>query len=456
MEMLDNIFQKNLQISYDELIKKCLFINNKLEVDINQVKNKIKRDYIKNPDDLKILLFNAKCYEDYVFDYYKFQNLIIYEFDKYNLIFDIDNANSNGKSTPEAQKRFGEFLLEDLEKNIKDGIPKEFNENSIKINENIREEINKIIINQDDLNFFGINEEEIEKLIKYLSFARDYLSKVDFREININIITNTQNSDRNIRNIKNRSFELLDKIFKIEPDGSAIFWANKLNDFDKAKSNLISFINNQKYKVSEKIKELLLKYLNDFKNNKTQLISDLASKEEKYIKKELLDKIEKNKINMVKEMTNIWIEIKKEDELKFGQFKDEIKIFFPNIKDNDIKYKKYEECVFKKTIENCINRLHEKIRNDLENESTSLIEIISNWWNSIPKCKKYIVKTIDSMNQGDNLSYFNEINTDIINKFINYNNDEINKISNDIQEEFYKKKKRIEISNNYQDLKKNL
>jgi hypothetical protein len=148
--------------------------------------------------------------------------------------------------------------------------------------------------------------------------------------------------------------------------------------------------------------------------------------------------------------------ITKEESDKIRKYKDEIKIFFPNIKDNDIKYKKYEECVFKKTIENCINRLHEKIRNDLENESTSLIEIISNWWNSIPKCKKYIVKTIDSMNQGDNLSYFNEINTDIINKFINYNNDEINKISNDIQEEFYKKKKRIEISNNYQDLKKNL
>ena len=455
MEMLDNIFQKNLQISYNELIKKFLFINNKLEVDINQVKNEIKRDYIKNPDDLKILLFNAKCYEDYVFDYYKFQNLIIYEFDKYNLIFDIDNANSNGKSTPEAQKRFGEFLLEDLEKNIKDGIPKEFNENSIKINENIREEINKIIINKDDLNFFGINEEEIEKLIKYLSFARDYLSKSDFREINTNIITNIQNSDRNITNIKKRSFELLDKIFKIESEESATFWDIKLNDFDKAKSNLISFINNQKNKVSEKINELLVKYLNDFKNNKSQLISDLTPKNEFGIKKELSNIIENNRINMQNEMLMFVNRITKEESDKFGKYKEEIKIFFPNIKDNDIKYKNYNEYVFNKTMEDCISHLHMKIKNELENEYAVWYEIISNWWDNTIIPKKFIDKIRALMNPEDKLSYFVEINKGIVD-FINYNNSEIINISNDILKEAFKKKKRIEISNNYQDLKKNL
>jgi flagellar basal body rod protein FlgB len=74
-----------------------------------------------------------------------------------------------------------------------------------------------------------------------------------------------------------------------------------------------------------------------------QLIRDLSKKDEREIKEELKKKIEDNKINMKGEMIKfVKNKITIEEKDKIGQYMDKIKIFFPNIKDNDIKYKKYE------------------------------------------------------------------------------------------------------------------
>jgi hypothetical protein len=107
-------------------------------------------------------------------------------------------------------------------------------------------------------------------------------------------------------------------------------------------------------------------------------------------------------------------------------------------------------------MEDCITHLHIKIKDDLKNDYAVWYEKIPNyWWDNTIIPKKFIDKIRVLMNPKNKLNYFVDINKGIAD-FINYNKSEIIKMSIDIKEEFSKKIKRIEISNNYQDLKKNL
>jgi len=453
INVLDDIFQKNFEISHDELIKKFLFIDNNVEVDVKQVEIICKSNYLKNEKDLKIILFNTKCYENYVIDYYKFQNLIIYEYDKYNSIYDIDEDNTNGGLTPESKKRFGEYLLEQLKKNIKDDIPNEFNENSIKINDAIKEEINEILINEEDLNFFDINKDEIDELTKYLSFAREYLSKLDFRDLSTNIIVNIQNYYRNIKNVKKEAFKLLDKTFGAGP----IDFQSILDDFNQAKSDLTNFINiNQNNKVNTKLDYLLRNFLHELLADKSRLSRELKNKSIEKTKKALLDYLKDKRIKMQDEMRKL-VDDLSEENIKYGNFHSKLeKIInlFPSLQNFNYNYKYYNSCVKKETMEDCVARLLDQTESDLKADSyfQDFISFCTSVWNNNQYSDIYIGNIENVMNLIDKNEIFSVIYKNI-QQYISYNIDQINKLSEKIDKVIVETKERNEICLKYEDLK---
>ena len=184
--MLNNLYKKlyeNKKISSKEFIQKCLFIINcdkdqdtskksllQAKNDIMQIIPDLNND---NINDLNICFFNAKYYENYIYkyNYYNsFEFLLEQEYFKYLKLFEQLNKGQIDKMKGDS---FNKFLMGQLKENIKEDIEDKYNEKEIKLNKEIKGEINKEIEKYQ----FVFKEKDIDSIVKYITFSRNNLCK---------------------------------------------------------------------------------------------------------------------------------------------------------------------------------------------------------------------------------------------------------------------------------------
>ena len=255
-KMLNNLYDKMVEqkdVSPKEFIQKCLFIINcdkeqeiskksllEAKNDIIQLIPDLNND---NINDLNVCFFNAKYYENYIFRYKyynSFEFLLEHEYNKYIQLYEQLNK---GQIDKIKGGTFNKFVMIQLKDNVNADIPDKFIEKEIRLNKEIKEEINKVIRNY-QLNF---KEEEIELMAKYIAFSRNNLCKsVLLDKSNIELIK--MHLIISLKNIKMKEDSLLDnKIDNISKEMYNYYEEKKedgLNkyDLDKLKIYLKSSI----------------------------------------------------------------------------------------------------------------------------------------------------------------------------------------------------------------------
>ena len=240
-EMLNNFFnevKKEKNISIKEFIKKFLFVINCEKEQDTSKKSLLqaKNDIIEiipdlnneNINDLNVCFFNAKYYEVYMFkyNYYNsFEFLIDHEYMGYLKLF--ENFNK-GQIDRLKGGNFNKYFMELLKSNIKKDIVDKFNEKEIRINKQLKEEVNKEIKKYQ----FPFKEKEIDLISKYISFAKNNISKSDLLdESNIEIIK--MYLLIHIKNIKSKEEFILNN--KIDDISKQIF--NFYEEYKKVEVN---------------------------------------------------------------------------------------------------------------------------------------------------------------------------------------------------------------------------
>ena len=197
-KMLNNLYNnmiKEKNINGKEFIERCLFIINfdkdqdtskqtimQAKSDTMKILPDLNEDYI---NDLNLCFFNAKYFENYVLKYkyyFSFNYLIEKEHDQYNKLSEQLSKGQIGSFKGES---FNKFFLNQLKENIRKDIPDKFNENEIKLDKKLKEEI----ITEIKRHNIDIKEKEINLIVKYISFSRNNLSKSNLlQKSNIELI----------------------------------------------------------------------------------------------------------------------------------------------------------------------------------------------------------------------------------------------------------------------------
>ena len=314
--ILDSIFQqakeqKNKLSS--QFIKSCLFILNNdvnqsvTKDDLDKARGDI-RNIIKGVDenDINLCFFNAKYYSNYCYNYNYFFNLgNSFQFEYGNYI-DIRNRifTTPGAIDFTLNGTFSDYFLSNLVKKVKQFDVK-IDKNQ-KINENIKEEVNK-----------GFNEiaqyEKIEdpnykdKVMKILSFCQDNIKELKtLKESNINEFTKSFLSQieyvnhcmqEELRENMENVISILDLFFgrdfsERKKDLKEVDeFNNKIENIKNAINKLLNDNQNKITSMGKGYKDNVLKSLKDKKSNLEKL---LASKNYEEILEEINKEMNNN------------------------------------------------------------------------------------------------------------------------------------------------------------------
>ena len=230
-KMINNLYNemvKQRNISIKEFIKKFIFIINcEKDQDTSNISLKqAKNDIIgivnnlneENFNDLTVCFFNAKYYENYVFNY-RYYNSVEFLFEhEYNEFLRLSEQLNKGLIDRIKGGTFNKFFIEKLKLNINRDIPDKFNLKTIKINKELKKEIIGII----QKNKFSFNNNEIDIILNYISFARENLCKSDLLKmsnieiINMNLLISLMNICLNEeKSLNNKIDNISKKMFNL-------------------------------------------------------------------------------------------------------------------------------------------------------------------------------------------------------------------------------------------------
>ena len=329
LENLRNIAEKK-GIPTQAFINKCLFIIN---IDKSQVVNdssesEAKRDILKVFDfnnknineGINVCFLNAKSFEDYNFKL-RYYNSLEFLFDyEYNIYLLSKEYFWKGKLDKLKGKTFLKHLLERLKENIKNDITEKFNEKEVNIDKNISINIQEILNNkfkyEEEKIYQKKNPKDIEKLEKYLTFAKnnirncDLLNKSNINSFTINLMnfinkTNEKKEDDINENLL-IILKQLDFVFQVNSDTKF----GKFRDvpiFKKFDSSLNE--NLKQFKVE--VKEIFLSMEEKYKKYNIQMIltNSLGA---------ILKKLQKQKINIEENLKKeSWEKIQENFEFSF-------------------------------------------------------------------------------------------------------------------------------------------
>ena len=286
-EMLNRVYKKMVSfrgITSQSFVSKCLFIINceqKQEISPKTIMQ-AKKDIIEmvnslnkcSPDDINVSFFNAKIFENYVFKskYYLNPEMIF----RYHLSeFEKSESNFfNGVIDIVVGKNFNKFLIGKLKQNVdQDFKNPKFDEKKVKIDEDIK----KIVMLFVQYNSLSFNQKELDLIIKYISFGKEFIKYSDLLNIsNSNVFKNDLRSfieickktmEKEINLDLKKCFNILDDLFEIDP----LQKVGNLRDPPKieiippkVEEDLITF--------DKQIQELLVKINNDFIENNVMTV----------------------------------------------------------------------------------------------------------------------------------------------------------------------------------------
>ena len=327
LENLRNIAKKK-GIPTQAFINKCLFIINfdKSQVVNDSSESECKRDILKVFDfnnknineGINVCFLNAKSFEDYNFKL-RYYNSLEFLFDyEYNIYLLSKEYFWKGKLDKLKGKTFLKHLLERLKENIKNDITEKFNEKEVNIDKNISINIKEILNNkfkyEEEKIYQKKNPKAIEKLEKYLTFAKNNIRNCDLlNKSNINSFTFNLMNFINKTNEKKEDdinenlliiLKQLDFVFQVSFDTKF----GKFRDipiFKKFNSSLNELNENLK-QFKEEVQKIFLSMEENYKKYNIQMILtnslDVILKElekqkiniEENLKKESWDKIQEN------------------------------------------------------------------------------------------------------------------------------------------------------------------
>ncbi len=409
----------------NEFIKSCLFIlNNELEQkttedELNIAKEDIKT-IINNIDDvnnIKLCFFNAKFYENYIYNYnyfYSLDNLINIEYEnyKYSKTSFYRKPFSIKKSE---DKSFLDYFYNSLIKKIKSLYDIKNLKKHLKsqiINENIKEKTSKILdetIKNDNLN--KENNLEIEdKILKAISYGQNRITELStlkdsnidkFKEIlesQINYINNMKQNE--LVSEMDNVINLLDIFFRRDFKERKKD-LNQISNLEKEVKRIKKYINsllelneNSINKIKSEYRE---KISNSLKKNKSELKLKLELKDYNHILEEINNEIFSN----LKGLNNDISKYLKNNELESLEF---IKIAKNIIKDFSLDYNIYNFFNFNlymsKALGDGKKDLEKQVLNELKSSCESSKNIlfkkgIIEFFNSLFSDLKYLENIID-------------------------------------------------------------
>ena len=236
-KMLDDLYNQMSTfrgIPKQAFIKKCLFIINcdKDQDTSDKSLLQAKHDIISvvvgldesNYKDINVCFFNAKYYENYIYksSYYNSpEKLILYENKEYKKM---QEQRWKGLIDKIRGGTFNKYLKEQLKDNIITDIPEKFNEETVKCDVKVEEEVSQSL---KKLNT-KFTKKEINTIAKYITFGKENilnsdllkLSNIDgfVKELLVNINTAKSKEDEGINTNLKLCFKILDDVFEVDPE----------------------------------------------------------------------------------------------------------------------------------------------------------------------------------------------------------------------------------------------